>query len=79
MTGFTDTEEKVETTPEIVEPGDHELMSHYAKKDAIMRAMVEGTPCRALCGKYWIPSKDPEKYPVCPTCQEILDANWPAR
>lgn len=78
MTGFTtELERELDTTPETVEPGDHERMSHYAKKDDIMRAMVEGMPCRALCGKYWIPTRDPEKYPVCPTCQEILDKFWP--
>lgn len=71
--GGTDVLEKVET----VEPGDHELMSHYAKKEDIMRAMVEGVPCRALCGKYWIPTKDPEKYPVCKTCEEILNTVFP--
>jgi len=26
---------------------------------------------KALCGKNWIPSRDPEKYPICPTCKEI--------
>lgn len=78
MTGFTtELERELDTTPETVEPGDHEKLSHYAKKDDIMRAMVEGTPCRALCGKYWIPTRDPEKFPVCPTCQEILDKFWP--
>ena len=78
MTGFTtELERELDTTPETVEPGDHERMSHYAKKDDIMRAMVDGMPCRALCGKYWIPTRDPEKYPVCPTCQEILDKFWP--
>ncbi|HSI94187.1 MAG TPA: DUF3039 domain-containing protein [Jiangellaceae bacterium] len=25
----------------------------------------------ALCGKVWVPSRDPEKYPVCPRCKEI--------
>lgn len=78
MTGFTtELERELDTTPETVEPGDHERLSHYAKKDDIMRAMVEGMPCRALCGKYWIPTRDPEKFPVCKTCQEILDKFWP--
>ena len=25
----------------------------------------------ALCGKVWIPNRDPSRYPVCPTCKEI--------
>jgi hypothetical protein len=24
-----------------------------------------------LCGKKWIPNRDPEKFPICPTCKEI--------
>ena len=36
-------------------------------------AYIEGTPVRALCGKVWVPSRDPSKYPVCPDCQKIKD------
>jgi len=25
----------------------------------------------ALCGKVWVPSRDPERFPVCPECKEI--------
>jgi Protein of unknown function (DUF3039) len=32
-----------------------------------------GTPLVALCGKVWVPSRDPKRYPVCPTCKEIHD------
>jgi hypothetical protein len=28
---------------------------------------------RALCGKLWTPGRDPEKFPVCPTCREIYE------
>ena len=55
------------------EPGDHERFSHYAPKAKIMEAMVMGTPVVALCGKVWVPSRDPEKYPVCPMCKEIFE------
>jgi hypothetical protein len=24
-----------------------------------------------LCGKVWVPSRDPQKFPVCPECKEI--------
>lgn len=53
--------------------GDHELNSHYAPKDEVMEALVNGTPIVALCGKVWVPHRDPSKYPVCPTCKEILE------
>ena len=53
--------------------GDHEKFAHYAPKDQIMQAMVEGTPVRALCGKLWVPSRDPERFPVCPVCKDMYD------
>ena len=27
----------------------------------------------ALCGKIWVPNRDPQKFPVCPICKEIYD------
>jgi hypothetical protein len=33
--------------------------------------MVMGTPVVALCGKVWVPTRAPEKFPVCPECKEI--------
>lgn len=51
--------------------GDHERFSHYVPKDKLTEAIVTGTPVTALCGKVWVPSRDPQKYPVCPTCKEI--------
>lgn len=51
--------------------GDHDVFAHYAPKDEVTRAMVEGVPIVALCGKVWIPFRNPEKYPVCPACKQI--------
>ncbi|MDJ1113530.1 DUF3039 domain-containing protein [Microbacterium dauci] len=56
---------------ENIEPGDHERFSHYVKKDKILESAITGKPVRALCGKKWTPGRDPEKFPVCPTCKEI--------
>ena len=69
--GGTDTIEDRRTSP--AEPGDHERFSHYVDKHKLTEAMVMGTPVVALCGKVWVPSRAPEKYPVCPTCKEIWD------
>lgn len=51
--------------------GDHERFSHYADKAKIVESAVTGKAIRALCGKKWIPSRDPQNFPVCPTCKEI--------
>ena len=53
--------------------GDHDRFSHYVKKSKILPSTIEGTPLEALCGKKWIPSRDPEKFPVCPECKEIYE------
>jgi hypothetical protein len=34
----------------------------------ITRAAVEGTPVVALCGKVFVPSRDPLKLPPCQRC-----------
>jgi hypothetical protein len=54
--------------------GDHDRFAHYVSKEDAARAYIEGTPVKALCGKLWVPSRDPEKYPVCPECKEMFDA-----
>ena len=36
-----------------------------------------GTPVIALCGKVWVPSRAPEKFPVCPECKEIWESMKP--
>jgi hypothetical protein len=53
--------------------GDHERFAHYAAKGKIVDSMVTGTPLQALCGKVWVPSRDPKKYPICPACKEIFE------
>lgn len=66
-------EQEPDTVRQTNDDGDHERFAHYAPKEKIVEAMVTGTPIRALCGKVWVPSRDPQKYPVCPTCKEIYD------
>jgi hypothetical protein len=56
-----------------VEAGDHERYSHFVKKDKIVESAVLGNAVVALCGKIWIPSRDPQKFPVCPMCKEIYE------
>ena len=45
--------------------------------EALMRSAVTGEPVVALCGKVWVPSRDPKKYPVCPECEEIQQGRDP--
>ncbi|MGH9297321.1 MAG: DUF3039 domain-containing protein [Acidimicrobiales bacterium] len=64
--------------------GDHERMAHIvlegfrpsedeyvAAGPSVVEGIINGTPVKALCGKTWIPNRDPKKFPLCPTCKEI--------
>jgi hypothetical protein len=66
--------------------GDHERMAHIVLEGVsaddgefisagptVVEGIVNGTPVRALCGKVWVPGRDPKKYPLCPTCKEIAE------
>ena len=57
----------------VTDDGDHDRFAHYTRRAAANRAYVEGTPVRALCGKVWVPSRDPSRYPVCPECTKIRE------
>lgn len=65
----------VQNDPQVqnIEPGDHERYSHYVRKDKVVESAVMGNPVVALCGKVWVPSRDPEKFPVCPECKDIYE------
>jgi hypothetical protein len=53
--------------------GDHERFAHIVvPASAVTEAYITGTPVTALCGKTWVPSRDPTRYPVCPSCTEVL-------
>jgi hypothetical protein len=54
--------------------GSHDRYAHYIKKEKVVESAVTGKAVRALCGKKWVPTRDPEKYPICPTCKEIYDS-----
>ena len=61
-----------DTRPVDVDNGDHERFAHYVRKADIVRSAVTGEAVTALCGKKWVPSRDPERFPVCPSCKEVL-------
>lgn len=49
---------------------------------SVVEGIVNRTAVRALCGKEWVPGRDPSRYGLCPTCKEIAESlGWkiPAR
>ncbi|HEY8652255.1 MAG TPA: DUF3039 domain-containing protein [Dermatophilaceae bacterium] len=63
--------EREQVDTQFQEPGDHERFAHYVRKNKIMESALSGQPVVALCGKVWVPGRDPKRFPVCPTCKEI--------
>jgi hypothetical protein len=61
--------------------GDHERFAHIIRtpgrnaEAAITEARVMGGEVEALCGKKWVPERDPAKYPVCPECKRIKNGH----
>lgn len=53
---------------------DENRFAHYAEKVSITEGYVLGTPVLAICGKVFVPSRDPKKFPICPICKEIAEA-----
>ncbi|GER24166.1 hypothetical protein NCCP1664_26610 [Zafaria cholistanensis] len=74
--GGTATIERQEQLQEI-EPGDRERFAHYVRKEKIMESALTGEPVIALCGKVWVPGRDPNKFPVCPDCKAIYEGLRP--
>jgi hypothetical protein len=65
-------EQEVEATPRTSHgDGDHERFAHFVRKEKILESALSGDPVIALCGKVWVPGRDPQRFPVCPTCREI--------
>jgi hypothetical protein len=51
-----------------------EHFAHYTDAASATEGYIMGTPITALCGKVFIPHRDPEKLRVCPECKEILES-----
>ena len=65
--------EREQVEEQLQEPGDHERFSHYVRKEKILESALSGEPVTALCGKVWVPGRNPDRFPVCPTCKEIYE------
>src|SRR5271165_6357548 len=70
-----------------LDDGDHDRMAHivlegYTPKGgdfvsmgpSVVEGIVNRTAVRALCGKEWVPGRDPKRYGLCPTCKEIAES-----
>lgn len=47
--------------------------AHYADSVSVTEGYVMGKAVMAICGKLFVPSRDPKKFPVCPICKELAE------
>lgn len=52
---------------------DSKHFAHYAEAAEVTESYVMGTPVVALCGKIFVPHRNPERLPICPICKSIVD------
>lgn len=64
----------LEKTDSNTKESNEEHFAHYADAAKVTEGYIMGTPVIALCGKVFIPHRNPEKLRVCPICKEIVDA-----
>ena len=64
----------LEDTREETREGEDSRLAHYAESASVTEGYVMGTPVMALCGKLFVPTRDPNKFPICPICKEIVEA-----
>lgn len=48
--------------------------AHYADSTSVTEGYILGKPVMAICGKLFVPSRDPKNFPICPICKELADA-----
>jgi hypothetical protein len=72
MTESTEAIQEVESEI-LLDEGDHDRFSHYARKADIVESAVTGRPIVALCGKVWVPDRNPDRFPLCPRCKDLYE------
>ena len=56
----TDVDVDTRVDERTTDEGDHEKLAHIVlPKSAVTEAYITGTPVTALCGKSWVPTRDP--------------------
>jgi hypothetical protein len=62
---------------ELTEEDDDPEAAHIVTQRDLIHSQITGQPIRALCGKLWVPKRNPDDYPMCQACVEMLNALGP--
>lgn len=55
--------------------------AHWVRSEDWEQGYIEGQVITALCGYRWVPSRNPDRLPICPRCRfvrETLMQGWDA-
>lgn len=69
MSTVLDTEPRLDDT----DTGAPRVAHIVEGKDKVTRSYVTGEAVTALCGKRWVPSRNPDGLPVCKACVAELE------
>lgn len=47
-------------------------VAHILDKDDVMRGYIFGEVVTAICGYRFIPTRDPNLFPLCQKCKELM-------
>jgi hypothetical protein len=47
------------------------VVSHLITREDAMNGYINGVAITALCGHVFVPTRDPEKYPLCQKCIDV--------
>jgi hypothetical protein len=64
----------VEESPILLDKTKDPKFSHYADSVSVTEGYITGKAVVAICGKVFVPSRDPKKFPICPICKELAEA-----
>ena len=75
-----DFKEVLESSSDTSVSQDDPIWTHIVRGDGtrsaeaiVTEARVLGIAVTALCGHTWVPSRDPQRHPLCTKCEELAD------
>ena len=71
----TTTQPDLDSAPvvELTEEDEQPDAAHIVTQKDLIESQISGKPIRALCGKLWVPKRNPDNYPMCQACVEVLN------
>jgi hypothetical protein len=63
--------------PDLTEEDDDPEAAHIVTQKDLIHSQLTGRAIQALCGKWWVPRRNPDDYPLCQACVEVLNRLGP--